>query len=280
MNFSRQTVRRRLVLVGNGMAGMRTIEELLALAPEKYDITVFGAEPHGNYNRILLSPVLAGEKDLDQILINDESWYTERGIVLHAGREVVAIDRAGRRVIAADGTLEAYDRLLLATGSNPFMIPVPGADLPGVVTFRDIRDVDTMLSAARSGGRQAVVIGGGLLGLEAANGLLKQGMDVTVVHLLDILMERQLDAAAAALLKRTLEARGLRFLMPAQTAAILGEDRVRAVQFKDGLEIPADLVVMAVGIRPNIELAKRAGLHCERGVIVNDTMQTYDPRIY
>ncbi len=280
MIFPRQTVRQKLVLVGNGMAGMRTIEELLVLAPDKYDITVFGAEPHGNYNRILLSPVLAGEKDLDQIMINDESWYTERGIVLHAGKEVVAIDRAGRRVIAADGTVESYDRLLLATGSNPFMIPVPGAELPGVVTFRDIRDVNAMLAAAQTGLKHAVVIGGGLLGLEAANGLLKQGMDVTVVHLLDILMERQLDAAAAGLLKHNLEERGLRFLMPAQTAAILGEDRVRAVRFKDGLEISADLVVMAVGIRPSIELAKRAGLHCERGVIVNDTMQTYDPRIY
>jgi nitrite reductase (NADH) large subunit len=259
---------------------MRTIEELLKLVPEVYEITVFGAEPHGNYNRILLSPVLAGEKGIEQIMINDERWYTERGITLHKGREVVRINRSRHQVIAADGTIESYDRLLLATGSNPFIIPIPGNDLPGVITFRDIRDVEAMLAAARAGLKHAVVIGGGLLGLEAANGLVKQGMQVTVVHLLDTLMERQLDPAAAALLKRNLEERGLRFLMAAQTTAILGEEQVRGVRFKDGLEISADLVVMAVGIRPNIELAKSAGLHCERGIVVNDTLQTFDPRIY
>jgi nitrite reductase (NADH) large subunit len=183
-------------------------------------------------------------------------------------------------VIAADGTVETYERLLLATGSNPFILPVPGNDLPGVVTFRDIHDVSTMLATAHANFRYAVVIGGGLLGLEAAHGLLKQGMQVTVVHLLDILMERQLDAAAAALLKQNLEERGLRFLMSAQTTAILGDERVCAVRFKDGLELPADLVVMAVGIRPHIELARRTGLHCERGIVVNDTLQTFDPRIY
>ncbi|MBK8182951.1 MAG: NAD(P)/FAD-dependent oxidoreductase [Candidatus Competibacteraceae bacterium] len=269
----------QLILVGNGMAGMRTLEELLAIAPDRFDITVFGAEPHGNYNRILLSPVLAGEKTVDQIMINDLDWYAERGITLHAGREVIAIHRARREIEATDGTVARYDRLLLATGSTPFILPIPGNDLPGVIGFRDIHDVETMLAAAQTG-QHAVVIGGGLLGLEAANGLMKQGMQVTVVHVLDTLMERQLDPAAAELLRAHLEERGLRFLMGANTAALIGEERVRAVHFKDGLEIPADLVVMAVGIRPNIALAKKAGIYCERGIVANDTLQTYDPRIY
>jgi len=272
-------MKQRLVLIGNGMAGVRTLEELLKLAPETYDITVFGAEPYGNYNRILLSPVLAGEKTIDEIMLNDEQWYVDNGITLHKGKQVVDIDRGRKIVRAADGTEARYDRLILATGSNPFIIPIPGKDLPGVVSFRDIYDVDRMLAAAEGKGH-AVVIGGGLLGLEAANGLLRQGMHVTVVHLLDTLMERQLDKAAAGLLKRSLEERGLNFLMQAQTEAILGKDKVEGVRFKDGLEIPADLVVMAVGIRPNFELAKKVGLHCERGVVVNDSMQTYDPRIY
>ena len=269
----------RLVLIGNGMAGVRTVEELLALAPERYDITVFGAEPYGNYNRILLSPVLAGEKTVNDIMLNDEQWYTDNGITLHKGKKVDSVNRARREVLAADGTVAPYDRLLLATGSNPFIIPVPGHQLQGVVSFRDIYDVHAMLAASKHQ-RRAVVIGGGLLGLEAANGLLKQGMDVTVVHLLDSLMERQLDKPAAALLKASLEQRGLKFLMQAQTEAILGEERVSSVRFKDGSEIASDLVVMAVGIRPNMELAQKIGLYCERGVIVNDTMQTFDPRIY
>ena len=269
----------RLVLVGNGMAGVRTLEELLALAPERYDITVIGAEPYGNYNRILLSPVLAAEKTIDDIMLNGEQWYRERGITLHAGRRALAIERRARRVRTDDGAEHAYDRLLLATGSEPFVIPVPGNDLPGVVTFRDIHDVHRMLEAARAH-RRAVVIGGGLLGLEAANGLHKQGMEVTVVHLLEHLMERQLDPAASALLKRSLEERGLTFLMRQQTEAILGDGRVAGVRFRDGTEIDADLVVMAVGIRPSTALARAAGLHCERGIVVGDTMQTYDPRIY
>ncbi|MFL6667626.1 MAG: nitrite reductase large subunit NirB [Burkholderia ambifaria] len=272
--------RPRLVVVGNGMAGVRTIEELLALAPDLYDITVFGAEPHGNYNRILLSPVLAGEKTVNDIILNDIGWYAERNIRLHAGKKVAAIDRRKRLVIAEDGTTERYDRLLLATGSAPIVLPIPGKELPGVVTFRDIEDVDRMLAAAGNGGRHAIVIGGGLLGLEAANGLAKRGMQVTVVHLLGTLMERQLDGPAAGLLQRALESRGLKFLLEHQTEAILGDDRVRAVRFKNGLELPADLVVMAVGIRPNAELAKSAGLYCKRGVVVNDTLQTYDPAIY
>lgn len=272
-------MKEKLVLVGNGMAGVRALEELLKLAPDRYEMVVFGAEPYGNYNRIMLSPVLAGEKTIDQIMLNDEQWYIDNNITLHKGKLVTDIDRARRVVRAADGTEEHYDRLILAAGSMPFVIPIPGRDLPGVVAFRDIYDVDRMLQASSGKGR-AVVIGGGLLGLEAANGLLKQGMQVSVVHLLDTLMERQLDKPAAALLKRSLEERGLNFLMGVQTEAILGQDKVERVRFKDGLEISADLVVMAVGIRPNIELAKKVGLHCERGVVVNDTLQTYDPRVY
>ena len=271
--------KQKLIVIGNGMAGMRTVEELLKIAPKIYEITVFGAEPHGNYNRILLSPVLAGEKQLDDIILNDDDWYAKHGITLHKGDRVVAIQRRKKCVQAASGQMAEYDRLLIATGSNPFILPIPGRDLDGVVGFRDIRDVHRMLEATRQH-RHAVVIGGGLLGLEAANGLRKRGMEVTVVHVLDSLMDRQLDKPAAALLKSSLEDSGLNFLMKVQTEALLGEERVRAVRFKDGLEIPADLVVMAVGVRPNIELAKSAGIHCERGIVVNDTLQTYDPSIY
>ncbi|MEO5740475.1 MAG: nitrite reductase large subunit NirB, partial [Vicinamibacterales bacterium] len=271
----------KLVCVGNGMAGIRTIEELLKVAPDLYDITVFGAEPHPNYNRILLSPVLAGEQTLDEIVLNTREWYAENGIVLHAGKKVAALDRVRRVVVADDGTDAPYDRLLLATGSNPVILPIPGNTLEGVLTYRDIADTEAMIEAAKVS-KHAVVIGGGLLGLEAANGLRVRGMDVTVVHLLDCLMERQLDRTAAKLLQNSLEERGLRFLLPKQTAEIVaGESgRVCAVRFKDGEVTPADLVVMAVGVRPNAELAEKAGLHCSRGVVVSDTMQTYDPRIY
>ncbi len=269
----------RLVLVGNGMAGMRAIEELLKLAPDLYEITVFGSEPWGNYNRILLSPLLAAEKTIDDIMLNTVEWYEENGITLHAGDPVVRIDRA-RKVVVSESGLEApYDRLILATGSNPFMLPLPGADLPGVLSYRDIHDVEAMIEAAGPG-KNAVVIGGGLLGLEAAHGLQKQGMNVTVVHLIDSLMERQLDPTASALLKRSLESRGMNFRMPAVTQEIRGDGRVESVVFKDGSELPADLVVMAVGIRPNIQLGKDSGLACERGILVSDTMQTFDPRIY
>jgi NAD(P)H-dependent nitrite reductase small subunit len=318
---------RRLVVVGNGMAGMKVIEELLQIAPKAYEITVFGAEPHPNYNRILLSPVLAGEKRIEEIILNPLEWYREKGVTLHMDDPIVSIDRVRRIVRSRSGVAAPYDRLLLATGSKPIMLPVPGKDLPGVVTFRDMQDVDAMLVAARAQ-KKAVVIGGGLLGLEAANGLLKQGMDVTVVHIFDNLMERQLDRAAAALLKESLEKRGLKFKMPAKTAAIVASDPspalratspqgevqmqrsttasplaleelqmqtatesplplgegqgegVAGVRFDDGSELEADLVVMAVGIRPNIDLALAAGLRCDRGVLVNDTLQTFDPSIY
>lgn len=269
----------RLVVVGNGMAGMRTVEELLRLAPDLYDITVFGAEPHGNYNRILLSPLLAGEKTVDDIMLNTPEWYAQHGIELLAGDPVVAIDRPRRLVRAESGRAVRYDRLLLATGSKPFILPVPGHRLEGVIAFRDIHDVEQMLAAARRH-RHAVVIGGGLLGLEAANGLLRQGMEVTVVHATDSLMERQLDKPASALLKQALERRGLRFLLDARTSGILGEERVTGVCFQDGSQIPADLVVMTAGVRPNTALAQSAGLRCERAILVDDTLQTYDPRIY
>ena len=271
----------KLVLVGNGMAGVRTVEELLKLAPDMYDIAVFGAEPHGNYNRILLSPVLSGEMKLPEIMLNDLDWYRDKGITLHAGKKVEKIDRIRRKVIATDGTEEAYDRLLLATGSTPFMPPIPGRDLPGVLAYRDIADTEAMIEAAQAH-RHAVVIGGGLLGLEAANGLKLRGMDVTVVHLAGWLMERQLDQVSADMLQASLETRGLTFLLGKQTEAFVqGESgRVCAVRMKDGLEIPADLVVVAAGIRPNTTLAEAAGLHCSRGIVVNDTLQTFDPRIY
>lgn len=268
-----------LAVIGNGMAGMRVVEELLELAPDLYRITVFGEEPHGSYNRILLSSVLAGEKKPDEIMLNTHAWYAERGITLHSGDPVVALDRRRRVVKSSKGIEVAYDRVLLATGSRPITIPLPGRELSGVMSFRDLQDVDVMMQATRTH-KRAVVIGGGLIGLEAATGLLKQGMEVSVIHLMDRLMERQLDRPAADMLKVSLEKRGLRFYMQAQTAAIFGLERVSGVRLKNGTEIAADLLVMAVGIKPNIELAAAAGLRCERGVLVNDTLQTFDPRVY
>jgi nitrite reductase (NADH) large subunit len=272
----------KLVMVGNGMAGVRTIEELLKIAPELYDVTVFGAEPHPNYNRILLSPVLAGEQTLDEIVLNSWDWYKDNNITLHAGKKVVEVDRVKRIVRSEDGTEVEYDRLLMCTGSNPFILPIPGKDLKGVIAYRDIADTNAMIDAATKY-KRAVVIGGGLLGLEAANGLMLRGMDVTVIHVMPTLMERQLDSVAGGLLQKSLEQRGLKFVMGGQTQALIPDKdgRVMALQFKDGTEIPTDLVVMAVGIRPNTELAEKMKLHCNRGIVVNDTMQTTtDARIY
>lgn len=273
--------KQKLVMVGNGMAGVRTLEELLKISPGQYDITVFGAEPHPNYNRILLSPVLAGEMTIQDIILNDHAWYADNGIKLHLGKTVSTIDRVKRLVIAEDGTAEPYDRLLLATGSNPFMLPVPGNELPGVISYRDIKDTDDMIAAAKLY-KHAVVIGGGLLGLEAANGLKLRGMDVTVVHLAGWLLERQLDETAGKMLQKSLEDRGLKFMLEKQTEMLVaGESgRVAAIRFKDGVQIPAELVVMAVGIRPNTALAESAGIYCNRGIVVNDTLQTYDPKVY
>lgn len=272
----------KLVLIGNGMAGVRALEELIKVSPDLYDITVFGAEPHPNYNRILLSPVLAGEQTVDEIILNPLDWYTDNGITLHINKKVTQVDRTRRVVIAEDGTEAEYDRLLIATGSTPFVLPVPGKDLKGVIAYRDISDTNTMIETAKTH-KHAVVIGGGLLGLEAANGLMLRGMDVTVVHIAPWLMDRQLDEVAAKLLQRSLEQRGLKFLIGAHTQELVGgeDGRVKSVKFKDGQEVPADLVVMAAGIRPNTALAEKIGLHCNRGIVVTDTMQTVtDPRIY
>ena len=276
----------KLVMIGNGMAGVRTIEELLKIAPDLYDITVFGAEPHPNYNRILLSPVLAGEQTLEEIVLNDWAWYTDHGIHLHAGWKVTEVDRVNRLVHAqnsAGETMSAdYDRLLMCTGSNPFILPIPGKDLEGVIAYRDIADTNAMIDAATRF-KHAVVIGGGLLGLEAANGLMLRGMTVSVVHVMPTLMERQLDTVAGRMLQKSLEDRGLKFLMAAQTQELVGnaDGRVTAIKFKDGTEVPADLVVMAVGIRPNTALAESMRLHCNKGIVVNDTLQTItDARIY
>jgi nitrite reductase [NAD(P)H] large subunit len=271
--------RAQLVVVGNGMAGMRAVEELLSRAPGRFDITVVGAEPHPNYNRILLSSVLAGDKTLDEIVINSPSWYAEHGIRLIAENRATAIDRVARLVALADGTVVAYDKLLLATGSKPVAPPIPGLHLPNVRAFRDIADVEAMIAAATSD-RRAVVIGGGLLGLEAAWGLKRRGMAVALVHLMPTLMERQLDVAAGELLRRELDARGIAFFTNSQTEAILGTGRAEAVLLADGRRIPADSVVLAVGIRPNIDLARTANLDVNRGILVGDDMGTSDSDIY
>ncbi len=276
----------KLVMIGNGMAGVRSLEELLKIAPELYEITVFGAEPHPNYNRILLSPVLAGEQKLEDIVLNDWAWYQDNGITLHAGWTVTEVDRVKRVVHAKNAkgeTISAeYDRLILATGSNPFILPVPGKELKGVLAYRDIADTEAMIEAAAKY-KHAVVIGGGLLGLEAANGLMKRGMTVSVVHVMPWLMERQLDDVAGKMLQKSLEDRGMQFLIGAQTQELVGgeDGRVKSVKFKDGTEVPADLVVMAVGIRPNTALAESMKLHVNRGIVVSDTLQTTtDARIY
>ncbi len=276
-------MKQRLVVIGNGMAGMRTVEELLSAAPDKYDITVFGAEPYGNYNRIMLSSVLCGEKTIEDIVINNRQWYIDNGITLHAGegKTVVYIDRKKRDVYAQDGTVAGYDRLLIATGSKAVMPPVPGNDLEGVISFRDIFDVNKMLSYSRSH-KKAVVLGGGLLGLEAANGLVSRGMDVTVIHNHEVLLNRQMDKPAAKMLQTELEQRGLKFKMAAKLKQLLGDENghITAVSFEDGSQLECDLFITAIGVRPNMALAQEAGIYCERGIVVNDTLQSYDPSIY
>lgn len=273
------SARRHLVVIGAGMAALRTLEELIELAPQAYDITVFDAEDSVGYNRVLLSTLLAGETHAGDLVTHPREWFAQHGITLHVRDPVASIDRARRIVRSSAGVAAPYDRLLLATGSLAITLPVPGASLPGVMTFRSFQDVQALLAASRGGG-SAVVIGGGLLGLEAANGLGQRGMEVTVVHLLPHLMERQLDPPAAALLRRELERRGLKFVMPARTTAFLGSERVTAVSLDGGPTLPADLVVIAVGVRPNTQLAREAGLRCERGVLVDDTLMTFDPSIY
>ena len=271
----------KLVVIGNGMAGMRTVEELLKIAPDVYDITVFGDEPYPNYNRIMLSPVLANEQTIDDIILNTLEWYAENNIALYTSARINKIDRKNRIVYTEDGTSAEFDRLLIATGSKPFMPPISGIELDGVLGYRDIKDTNDMIAASKKY-KKAVVIGGGLLGLEAANGLKIQGMDVTVVHKNDWLLERQLDKTAGQMLQKNLEAKGLKFLLKKNTEQVIGNElgRVKAVRFIDGQEVEADLLVVSIGIRPNFSLAESAGIYCNKGIVVNDTMQTYDPRIY
>jgi NAD(P)H-dependent nitrite reductase large subunit/NAD(P)H-dependent nitrite reductase small subunit len=274
------TERLKLVLIGNGLAGMRCLEDLLDMAPDRYDMTVIGEEPWGNYNRIMLSPVLSGEKSFAEIMLHSADWYAEKGIRFIAGDAAIAIDRSRKQVHTQKGEVVAYDRLILATGSKPFMPPIPGAELEGVISFRDIQDVNRMLDYCKTK-QNAVVIGGGLLGLEAAYGLKQQGMNVTVLHLMDRIMDRQLDMKASQMLKKSIEDKGIRIITEANTEELLGIDgHVTQLRLKDGTMLDADLVVFAVGIRPNKTLAEQAGLRCNRGVLVNDTMQTYDPSIY
>jgi nitrite reductase (NADH) large subunit len=268
----------RLVIIGNGMAPGRMLEHLIEAAPGRYAITIFNAEPRVNYDRIMLSPVLSGEKAYEEIVIHGDGWYVANGITLYKGYRIVAIDRDAKTVTSDQGVTEPYDRLVIATGSVPFIIPVPGADLPGVITYRDLDDVNAMLLAAQSR-QKAVVIGGGLLGLEAAAGLKERGMDVTVLHVMPTLMERQLDPAAGYLLQKAIEARGIKVLTKANTRAIVGDGRVEGVELADGTIVPASLVVMAVGIRPNIALAKQAGLEVNRGIVTDGRMRTSDPAI-
>ncbi|MGR3184934.1 NADPH-nitrite reductase [Bacillus subtilis] len=271
--------KKQLVLVGNGMAGVRAIEEILSIAKDEFQITIFGAEPHPNYNRILLSKVLQGDTDIKDITLNDWDWYEENNIQLYTNETVIKVDTENKTVITDADRIQPYDELILATGSLPFIIPIPGADKKGVTAFRDIKDTDTMLTASKQY-KKAAVIGGGLLGLEAARGLLNLGMDVSVIHLAPFLMERQLDATAGRLLQNELEKQGMTFLLEKQTEEIVGDDRVEGLRFKDGTSIEADLVVMAVGIRPNTTLGAESGIPVNRGIIVNDYMQTEIPHIY
>lgn len=275
-------MKQKLVVIGNGMAGMRTVDELLQCTPEKYHITVFGAEPHGNYNRIMLTPVLFGAKSVSDIMIHDFDWYRRNRITLHCGaaKAVVAVDRVKRLVIARDGTTAEYDRLLIATGSLPLMLDIPGRDVAGVMGFRDIADVETMIENSKTK-QHAVILGGGLLGLEAAYGLTQRGMEVTVVNRAGHLLNRQLDQQAAGFLQRQLESKGISFRLGATIAEIIGRDQhIQKVRLSDNSLLPADMLVMATGIQPNIALGQAMGLACERGIVVNDVLQTSDERIH
>ncbi|EMA6344051.1 nitrite reductase large subunit NirB [Bacillus cytotoxicus] len=272
-------MKKRLIMIGNGMAGIRCIEEILKQQPDLYDITIFGDEPHPNYNRIMLSHVLQGKTTTKDIIMNEYSWYKENNITLYPNERVITINREKQVVVTEKQRIVTYDKLIIATGSSAFILPIEGSNLPGVTGFRTIEDTQFMIDAAKQY-KKAVVIGGGLLGLEAARGLIDLGMDVHVVHLMPHLMEQQLDAKAASLLREDLEAQGMKFLMEKKTVKILGTDRVEGIQFEDGDIVPCDLVVMAVGIRPNTQLAKDAGLLVNRGIVVNDYMQTEDNAIY
>lgn len=269
---------RKLVIIGNGMAPGRMLDHLLEHAPGQYEITIFNAEPRVNYDRIMLSPVLSGEKDYEQTIIHGDGWYIKNGIVLYKGHKITAINRATRTIVSDRGVTATYDKLVIATGSVPFILPVPGNDLAGVLTYRDLDDVNAMLLAAQSRAK-AVVIGGGLLGLEAAAGLQARGMDVTVLHLMPTLMERQLDAAAGRLLENALKERGIKVMTNANTKVIRGAKKVEGVELADGTIVPATLVVMAAGIRPNAALGREASLTVNRGIVVDAMMRTSDPDI-
>ncbi|HAY1390114.1 TPA: NAD(P)/FAD-dependent oxidoreductase [Staphylococcus aureus] len=271
--------KQKLVMIGNGMAGIRTIEEILERANDLYDITVIGKEPYPNYNRIMLSNILQNKMTVEETIMNPYEWYEEHGIELITNDPVIEVDRANQNVTTANGIEVAYDKLIFATGSKAFVIPVPGSTLPSVIGWRTIDDTEKMMDIAKTK-KKAIVIGGGLLGLECARGLLDQGMEVTVLHLAEWLMEMQLDRKAGNMLKADLEKQGMKFEMQANTTEILGEDDVEGVKLADGREIPADLVVMAVGIRPYTEVAKESGLDVNRGIVVNDVMQTSDSNVY
>jgi nitrite reductase (NADH) large subunit len=269
---------KRLVVVGNGMAGVACVEQILKFRQD-FEITIFGEETHVNYNRILLSSVLAGEKSAEDIVLNDIDWYVKHGIRARLGVRATGVDRRARTVAAADGSVTPYDKLILATGSSAYIPPIEGVDKRNVHVFRTLDDTRALLEKSRRGCK-AVVIGGGLLGLEAARGLQVQGCDVTVVHLMDRLMERQLDCTGGSFLKREMEKLGVRVLLERQTAALLGNGRVEGLRFACGSELEADLVVIAAGIRPNAELGRAAGLKVNRGIVVNDYMETSDPDIF
>ena len=267
----------RLVVIGAGMASGRLLEHLFETAPDAFAVTLFNAEPRGNYNRIMLSPVLSGEKSYAEIVTHDDDWYAAHGVTCRFGERVTGIDRARKVVIGEHGEVP-YDRLVIATGSAPFIVPCPGHDLDGVIAYRDLDDTNRMIDMPP--GARAVVIGGGLLGLEAAAGLRLRGMDVTVLHLAGHLMERQLDPAAGYLLRKDLERRGISVMTGASTKCIRGDGAVEAVELEDGTVLPAELVVMAVGIRPAVALATEAGLTMGRAVQVDAQMRTSDPSIF
>ena len=272
-------MKRKLVMIGNGMAGVRCMEEILKRNREAFDITIVGDEPYPNYNRIMLSHVLQGKTEIKDININDWKWYEDNDITLFTGEKATEIDPEEKEIKTDKGSVISYDELIIATGSSAFILPVNGSELEGVIGFRTIQDTEFMIETADRY-QKAVVIGGGLLGLEAARGLMDRGMEVEVVHLMPSLMEQQLDAPAAKMLKKDLEAQGMKFLMEKQTTEIYGNERVEGIKFSDGTSVECDLVVMAVGIRPNIQLAKHAGLDVNRGIIVDDHMQTSIPSIY
>ncbi|MCL6573612.1 MAG: FAD-dependent oxidoreductase, partial [Bacillus sp. (in: Bacteria)] len=271
--------KQKIVLIGNGMAGVRCIEEIVKLQPNSFEVTIFGSESHPNYNRIQLSHVLQGDTTIKDITINDWNWYEENKIKLYSGETVTNIDTT-KQIVYTDKQLEVeYDRLILATGSVPFMLPIPGADKKGVTAFRNIEDCEKMIEYSKSH-KKAAVIGGGLLGLEAARGLLNLGMEVDVIHLADYLMERQLDATAGKMLQKELVSQGMNFFLGKQTKEIFGENDVEGLRFSDGEEINADLVVMAVGIKPNTGLAIKSGIPVNRGILVNDYMETKIPNVF